>query len=67
MKTVKQYLLYVLNDKGEQSKDGNWNIEKYDLWHDLQDRETALELQGIPTKVFIEFTNGTIEEDRIVA
>ena len=67
MKTVKQYLLYVLNDKGEQSKDGNWNIEKYDLWHDLQDREMALELQGIPTKVFIEFTNGTIEEDRIVA
>ena len=53
--------------RSEQSKDGNWNIEKYDLWHDLQDREMALELQGIPTKVFIEFTNGTIEEDRIVA
>ena len=67
MKTVKKYLLYVLNDKREQSKNGNWNIEKYDLWHDLQDREMALELQGIPTKVFIEFTNGTIEEDRIVA
>lgn len=62
MKTVKQYLLYVL----EQGKNDNWNIEKYDLWHDLQDREMALELQGIPTKVFIEFTNGTIEEDKII-
>jgi len=62
MKTIKQYLLYVLNNKELQASKGNWNIEYYNLWHDLQDRAMALEIQKIPFKIVIEYTDKTKEE-----
>jgi hypothetical protein len=58
MKTIKQYLLYVQTPEGQCP---NWSIENYKLWHDLQDRAMALEIQKKPFKVVVEYTNDTKE------
>ena len=58
MKAIKQYLLYI---QTEPQTIPNWNIEYYNLWHDLQDRAMALEIQKKPFKVVIEYTNDTKE------
>ena len=59
MKTVKQYLLYV---QTKENTIPNWSIEYYNLWHDLQDRAMALEIQKKPFKIVIEYTDKTKEE-----
>jgi len=58
IKQVNQYLLYVPTPQGTFP---NWKIEYYDLFHDLQDRAETLEIQEIPHKIVIEYTDGTKE------
>lgn len=57
VKQVKQYLLYIQNQE-DNVKNGNWSIEYYDKYHDLQDRIEALEYENIPYKTVVEYTNG---------
>ena len=45
----------------EENTRPNWDIEYYNLWHDLQDRAMALEIQKKPFKIVIEYTNNTKE------
>lgn len=58
-KTIKQYLLYVPTDKDVPLSQGNWNIEYYDLWDDIQGRAMALEMNKTDFKIIIEFEDGT--------
>jgi hypothetical protein len=62
LKEVKQYLLYT-----PKNKQGNWNIEHYDLWDDIQGRAMVFEMRGQPTITMVEYTDGekeTLEDTR---
>lgn len=64
MKNIKQYLLYTQTKEGSPQ---NWNIEKYTLWHDLQDRAMAEEIRKNPIIAVVEYEDGskeTIEDTR---